>query len=357
MKDYRLFDHICPAANGNELFVYSQLMGALFSINIETGKTDCLCFLNISDEYREFRAVVPEGDYLFILPYFSNVIKKYGRFDKSFQDIYITDGFNSSSLTGGLVRDENIYMNNKNPQIVIMDKNNLNTKILKIDEEEFGVPKDTFDGFWTESYLCGGNIYIPLDKSNKLLVIDENDSLDYITLGNADVNVVQSNIYVTPDKILSMYLDADNNLWMVRFSIDGFEKALEKIEISHQGEDNSFKVAKYSYDSWIIYPFDSDLIYVINNEVRNYKLSRKYRISNAVSLDDGTVCGLDGEQGLLVIVRDNGRSVIEKELYFDDESKNVFEKMLAKSMVNGNRQISEDEQLYTLNRFVEGLTF
>lgn len=351
MIDDSIYFHICTAIDNEYVYFFSPYSGCLFSVSRTTGEIKPVICVRMKRDF-EYRALFTCGNKLYLLPYNSNVMKVIDKGETSCLDVAISTDDEELGITGCIKRDNILFLYGKRDYIATYNVVTGETSILNIDEKKLIIQHEMKNCFWTDSYLTNGMVYIPT-VYNEIIVIDQNNQLNYIKLEDSCSDILQNNICITQNDIYSLYTDKDMTSWAGVYSFDGAIKKKKKIIIDKTTAELPFYTATLSNDAWIVFPAEANNISFIGEKIKKESLKRRCTVFNAKRADD-KVFAIDCEHGELITVDIRTERIDEIELWMDSIAEKKMNYSIGEIIMSKNACVNES-QVYTLNRFIECL--
>ncbi len=360
MSENAWLNHIKIVSDNDKAWFYSKELRSLIEVNILDGKARCLLCVSGNNNPLPYNSLLFCSGKIFMLPYDSDELIIYDLKDGNIRKAKLIDKKEKCGFTGGVIRGEYIYFfGSHHSQICKYDFINDQVKLL----DQLSVDNcSSKQWFWTEAFMVDGIIYL-VTLENGLITIDKNDCLSHIQLGGNVEKWNSRNVILQNNQFKSLYVGEDLQLHISDYDLHGNIQNDMTIEFPSKWEGNLFIHAEFSRGKWIIFPYKTNDIYMIDsNDGKVEKIRRNVAVTeqdivftDAIVVDDQVVA-IDQITSEIIKVDVPNNSINSVPISFDEVGKCGMDSAARDIMFERKDVLYEHKNWFSLENFINSIT-
>ncbi len=368
MINYNMLYNIEMVTNGEKIWFYAEKTGFVTEIDCSSGQMDCLFFVpNINNECR---ILCYSRGFLFLLPYNSDVIYIYDLCKKKLEKMILTDEKNKCLCTGAVFFADELYIYGTTSLVYKYSfKKKGISSVLDMKEKAVGFKalKENEDWFWGIPSIYNEKLYLLMYR-NGIIVIDKNENVSFLPLGTGTEEWVKHDMYICDDKIHVLCSDTQENVIMAIYDMKGRIIKKSNIKIDYQYSALPYLRTRFTDKGWLTFPYLDNTIRCVNTESgeinsiytcgESDKVMRRecYGATAVIGNDNSKIVTIDLENKLMLEIDAYTLDVCEKEIVFNEHSRDRFRKIAKEKMEGEHQVICNENEIETLDLYVSAIS-
>ena len=364
MIDYSLMYNVNMVTNGKLIWHFAEKTGFVMEIEIATGRMECLFYIpNLNNEYRILSYC---NNQLFVLPYNSNIMYVYDLDIREVTRVSLTMSIEKCLCTGCAFFNDELYIYGQTQYIYKYHTENKKvTSVLdvKVQCEDKKIMMRENNWFWTKPVIYANKLFLLMYR-NGATVVDNEDGMIYLPLGNEDESWVLKEMSIDNDIINVLCTDSKSNTTYRTYNLQGDELSCTKMEYNYQWVTLPYLRAEWNKRGWILFPYlDASIRYfdalsctltVLYTSINtNTKHAREYFSAETITNNSGDHYWLiDLARGSLMGIDAVSLGIAEKKLYFDKKGVTDFRTIFEDKAISKKHIVYEKSELETLDSYV-----
>lgn len=278
MIDQTILQHKVEVTDGKRMWYVAELIGIVVEIDIETRILRYLWRIPGFSQPVSYRSLFYYEGRLYILPYYGNEIYI---FDLE-NETYNTETLESCyHLMGGIERNGILYFFGCDSQIIVCSSTG--TIIEYIDLKQHCPDVGVEDGLWlwTEAFMSKETIYLPVQNTNTIVLIDKDNGVSALVLGENSQKWLCRNIAIEEGVYHVLYTDKEGEeCCTISETFDEYGKCIETRRINYPDDYISYPFvhALFINGDWYLLPYGTHKIYRFSTS--NIRFDRVFEPQN-----------------------------------------------------------------------------
>ena len=366
MIDQNFLGHKVEVTDGEKIWYVAELSGFVMEIDIDSKELKCIWKIPNSAGPCSYRTLFYYENKLYIFPYLQRIMYIYDVYTGEYREI---ETKKDPELMGCIKRGRFLYAFGDKPEILKLDLENDTVMYIDMRSKLGELEKNCSYWFWTKAFVLDECIYIPAAKTNIIVMLDQNDNVSVMCLGDQPEKWVLVNIQIENGRYHAIY--AQGNIDDVRTYIAEYDLKGNLISESNIEEKYPYKIypfleAIWSGEKWICFPFGrnelllrdrehDEILFEIENGIEFLSNPGRGLFSCSVSVDGGTVYSLNQSTGSLVCIHLGDLAVNHSYLEMKENLQYIAKKYY-QDMFGFQPVINEDD-FYVLKKYINYICY
>lgn len=361
MINQNLLGHKIEVTDGERIWYIAELSGFLMEVDLCSKDLKCIWKIPNSVNACSYRTLFYCDNKLYIFPYYQKMMYVFDLETTEYRQIEVKV---NPELMGCVKRDRFLYAYGSKSEII---KFNLEDNIVYyIDMQSQLCDSEKIScWFWINSFILDECIYIPVANTNMIMVLDSDDNVSCICLGDRLEKWVLENIQVDGGRYHTIFCKKGNDgihTFIAEYDLNGNLISESGIEEKYAYQIYPFVNAVWSGERWICLPFGrneillqdkehDEILYEISNGTGSLNDTIQGLFYCSVKTNDDTLCSISQPTGSLICINLRELSVNESKLELGEKLQCFSEKAYQDAAMF-HHIINETKDFYYLESYL-----
>ncbi len=362
IKNY-LVGHKVEVTDGKKIWYVAELSGLIMEVDIEVQKLKCIWKIPNSIGACAYRLLFYDKHKLYIFPYSQSDIYIYDLRTAEYAAIKVK---NNPELMGCIKRGHFLYVFGNKAEIIKFDINERTVSYIDMQTKRLDFKTPSQNWFWTNSYILNEKIHIPLQNSNILIILDREDNVSSVCLGEKPEKRILDSIYLDYERYCTIYCKKEYDTlitYIAEYDLSGRLLKEKSVKEEYNYRIYPFLCSIWDRENWLCLPFGRNEILIRNTERDKMIFKIENGAENvddviqglfycSVRINDDMICSINQASKSLICVNLKNWIINYSPLKLEIDYCGLTEKGYRDAFQHGN-VISEIKDLYDIKSFID----